>query len=254
MMPAMSAAAAFIPMAVHINASRGRAAVRSHLAECVELLFGVTLPACVGFAAISPHIANVVFGADFREVASQTMPILAVAVVFQILTQQYLHASFLLSGRNSFYLINIGAIIAANLALSYVFVSEHGPLGAAWARLCADGFGFFVALALSRRAFPVPMPIGRLALIMVAGLLMASVVATVDRSLHVSDFVACIILVTTGLTSYFALGWLLDICHARRRLRTALTFSRSKLATIAAEPARQWRRSIATGARRHVEK
>src|SRR6266404_345165 len=38
MMPAMSAAAAFFPMAVQIRASQGDAAVRSHLAECVELL------------------------------------------------------------------------------------------------------------------------------------------------------------------------------------------------------------------------
>jgi O-antigen/teichoic acid export membrane protein len=253
MMPAMSAAAAFIPMAVQIHANRGRAAVRSHLAECVELLFGVTLPACLGFAVISPHIANVVFGADFRDVAAQTMPILAVAVVFQILTQQYLHSSFLLSGRNSFYLINIGAIIAANVALSYVFVSDYGPLGAAWARLCADAFGFFVALALSRRAFPVPMPIGRLALTMIAGLLMASVVAAADRILHASDFVACVVLVTTGMVSYLALCWLFDICHARRRLRAAFAFTRLKLATIAAQSARQWKRSITTGVRRHVE-
>ena len=98
MMPAMSAAAAFFPLAVQIHANQGDAAVRSHLAECVELLLSITLPACLGFAVISSHVANVVLGADFREVAAQTMPIVAVAVIFQVLTQQYLHASFLLSG------------------------------------------------------------------------------------------------------------------------------------------------------------
>ena len=66
------------------------------------------------------------------------MPIVAVAVIFQILTQQYLHASFLLSGRNSFYLINTASIIAANVILSYVLVSRYGTVGAAWARLGAD--------------------------------------------------------------------------------------------------------------------
>ena len=69
MMPAMSAAAAFFPLAVQIHAKQGDAAVRSHLAECVELLLGITLPACLGFAVISSHVANVVLGADFREVA-----------------------------------------------------------------------------------------------------------------------------------------------------------------------------------------
>jgi O-antigen/teichoic acid export membrane protein len=115
-MPAMSAAAAFFPLAVQIHAKQGNAAVRSHLAECVELLLSITLPACLGFAVISSHVANVVLGAEFREVAAQTMPIVAVAVIFQVLTQQYLHASFLLAGRNSLYLINTASIIAANLS------------------------------------------------------------------------------------------------------------------------------------------
>ena len=226
MMPAMSAAAAFIPMAVQIHASQGRAAVRSHLAECVERLLGATLPACLGFVCDLPAYCQ-------RRLRWRRFPGSCRANDADPGSRgglpdsgrsSTLHSSFLLSGRNSFYLINIGAIIAANVALSYVFVSDYGPLGAAWARLCADAFGFFVALALSRRAFPVPMPISRLALIMIAGLLMAVVwVIATDRILHASDFVACVILVATGLTSYLALCWLFDICHARRRLRAAFS-------------------------------
>ena len=106
------------------------------------------------------------------------MPIIAVAVVFQILTQQYLHVSFLLSGRNSFYLINTVSIIAANVILSYVLISEYSVVGAAWARLGADVFGFVCALILSRRAFPIPIPLGRLALTMIAGLIMALLVGS----------------------------------------------------------------------------
>lgn len=239
MMPAMSAAAAFVPLAVRIHASEGQAAVRSHLAECAELLFAITLPACLGFAAISPHIANVVFGADFREAAAQTMPILAVAVVFQIMTQQYLHASFLLSGRNAFYLINTGSMIVANVILSYVLVRKYGVLGAAWARLCTDAFGFFVALVLSRRAFAIPMPLGRFALTMIAGLVMAVAVIVVDNGLRVSDFMACAVLVSTGLATYLASCWLFDISYARRRFRAGLSLFRGKLATVVAGSASQ---------------
>ena len=65
MMPAMSAAAAFFPMAVQIHASKGDAAVRSHLSDCVELLLSITLPACLGFAVISAHVANIILGAGF---------------------------------------------------------------------------------------------------------------------------------------------------------------------------------------------
>jgi O-antigen/teichoic acid export membrane protein len=232
MMPAMSAAAAFFPLAVQIHASQGNAAVRSHLAECVELLLSITLPACLGFALIASHVANVVLGTDFREVAAQTMPIVAVAVIFQVLTQQYLHASFLLSGRNSLYLINTASIIAANIILSYVLVGHYGTVGAAWARLGADGIGFICALILSRWAFPIPIPLGRLALTMIAGLVMALVVGTLDRKLHVSDLTACIVLVCVGLASYVALCWLLDISRTRGRLKLGLAFFRTRFANI----------------------
>lgn len=232
MIPAMSVAAAFFPLAVQIHANQGSAATRSHLAECVELLLGITLPACLGFAVISSHVANVVLGADFREVAAQAMPIVAIAVIFQVLTQQYLHASFLLGGRNSLYLINTASIIAANVILSYVLVTDYGTIGAAWARLGADGIGFVCALILSRWAFPVPIPLGRLALVMIAGLLMALVVAASDRNLHVSDPVACVVLVGVGLISYAALCWLLDISRIRRRLKLGIAFFRTKLANF----------------------
>ena len=232
MMPAMSAAAAFFPLAVQIHANQGNAAVRSHLAECVELLLGITLPACLGFAVISSHVANVILGADFREVAAQTMPIVAVAVVFQVLTQQYLHASFLLSGRNSLYLINTASIIAANVILSYVLVSKYGTIGAAWARLGADLIGFACALILSRWAFPVPVPLGRLALTLIAGLVMALAVGTIDRNLHVSDLTACAVLVGAGSVGYAAMCWLLDISRTRRRLKLGFAFFRTKLANI----------------------
>jgi O-antigen/teichoic acid export membrane protein len=230
MMPAISAAAAFFPMAVLIHANQGGAAVRSHLGECAELLFSITLPACLGFAVIAPHIANVVLGVDFRETAAEIMPIIAVAVVFQILTQQYLHVSFLLSGRNSFYLINTVSIIAANVVLSVILIDKYGVVGAAWARLGADVFGFVCALVLSRRAFPIPIPLGRLALTMIAGLAMALIVGALDRALHVSDLTACVVLATAGLLSYAALCWVFDISRLRARSKNGLTLFRSKLA------------------------
>jgi O-antigen/teichoic acid export membrane protein len=230
MMPAMSAAAVFFPLAIKINASEGPAAVRSHLRECVELLLGFTLPAALGFAVISSHVANVILGADFRALAAQTMPIIAVSVIFQILTQQYLHTSFLLSGRNSFYLINTASIIAANVVLSCIFVSKFGTVGAAWARLGADVFGFAGALLLSHRAYPIPFPPGRVALTVIAALTMAVIVGILDQSLHTPDLAACGILAGAGAVSYLALCWLLDISRTRSRLGFCVTFFRTKLA------------------------
>ena len=230
MMPAMSMAAAFFPIAVQIHARQGDAAVRTHLADCLELLAGVTLPACLGFALIAPHVANIILGADFRAVASEIMPVIAIAVLFQVLTQQYLHASFLLSGRNSFYLINTASIIAANVILSYVLVSLDGTIGAAWARLGADTAGFVCALILSRFAFRIPIPLGRLALIAIAALAMALTVGALDRALDLADLPASIVLIGAGLAVYAALCWLFDIARLRGRLKQGLVIFHTRSA------------------------
>ena len=117
--PAVSAAAAFMPLAVQIHANQGREATRAHLDECLEFLLAIMLPACIGFAVVSSHIANVVLGPDFRSMAVQVMPIVSVAIIFQIMSYQYLHISFLLSERNTFYLLNTGSALAVNLVVSY---------------------------------------------------------------------------------------------------------------------------------------
>ena len=230
MMPAFSLAAAFVPIAVQIYAKHGREAVRHHLRDCVELLLAVSLPACLGFAVIASHIANIVLGTDFRDLAAAVMPIIAIAVLFQILTQQYLHASFLLAGRNSFYLINTAAIIVANLIMAYLFVSWYGAIGAAWARLGADIVGVLSAWLLTRRSFAMPFPAARLARVTAASLVMALLVAAIDRHLRVSDVMACVILIPVGLLSYAALCWTFDIAHARYRLHRGWTLLRGRLA------------------------
>jgi O-antigen/teichoic acid export membrane protein len=231
MMPAMSMAAAFFPLAVQIHAKQGDGAVRSHLAECLEMLLSVTLPASLGFAVITGHVANIILGADFRELAAEIMPVIAIAVMFQVLTQQYLHASFLLSGRNGFYLVNTASLIAANVILSYLLVSHYGTVGAAWARLGADIIGFACALVLTRYAFRVPLPLGRLALVLIAALAMALTVAALDRVLHISDPAACVVLAGVGILTYAALAWLFDIARIRGRLRHGLMAFKAKFAS-----------------------
>ena len=96
--------------------------------------------------------------------------------------------------------------------------------------------GFACALALARLAFPVPLPIRRLGLIMIAGLTMALVVGALDRELHVSHLTACIVLALTGAVTYAALGWLFDISHARRRLTSGLALLRARRAKLTIGP------------------
>ena len=230
--PAVSASAAFVPLAVQIFANRGHEAVRAHLDECLEFLLAIALPACVGFASVAPHIANVVLGPDFRSVAGTVMPIVSVAVIFQIVSYQYLHISFLLSNRNAFYLLNTGSVLAFNAVVAYLLIGRYGMIGAAWGRLAAEVFGFASALLLTRWAFPVPLPLSRMTRVFIAAMVMAIVVRGLETMLAVSDRDALAVLIPAGMASYLAMCWLLDIARSRHRLNRCLLIARARLAPL----------------------
>lgn len=227
--PAVSASAAFFPLSVQILANQGKEAVRAHLDECFELLLAIVLPACLGFAIAAPHIANVILGAEFRSMAIAVMPIVSVAVIFQILSYQYLHVSFLLSGRNAFYLLNTGSVLLFNVALSYGLITQFGSVGAAWGRLAAEVFGFLSALVLVRWAFPVPLSGRRFTRVLIAAGAMAVIVRGVDLVLAVPDRDALVILLPIGVVSYLTMCWLLDVAKSRDHIVRALQLVRDAL-------------------------
>jgi O-antigen/teichoic acid export membrane protein len=232
MIPAISAAAAFFPLAVQIHANKGVAAARGHLEECFEFLLTGMLPACLGFAVLSAHLANVILGPDFRSTAVAVMPIVSIAVIFQMLSYQYLHVSFLLSERNSFYLWNTGSVLIFNAVVSYFLIQHYGSAGAAWGRLAAEIFGFFGALLLTRWAFHMPMPLGRLTRVLIAAVAMAIVVRGLDLAIAPSDKIGLAILIPIGIVIYMVMCWLLDIAQTRYRLQRGLEIASNALTQL----------------------
>jgi len=228
--PAISAAAAFFPLTVQINANQGREAARAHLEECFEFLLAIVLPASVGLAIVSAHVADDVLGPDFRSMAIATMPIVSIAVIFQIMTLQYLHMSFLLSERNSFYLWSTASVLVVNLITSYALIQHFGAIGAAWGRLAAEIFGFFGALLLSQWAFPMPVPVLRMTRVLTATMIMAIVVRSLHLTLQATDRDALAVLLPVGMVSYVVACWLLNVAKSRDRLNRGLLIVRDALA------------------------
>jgi O-antigen/teichoic acid export membrane protein len=228
--PAISAAATFMPMSVQILSNRGIEATREHLTECLELLLAISLPAAFGFAVVSHHVAYVILGPDFRDLAAVVMPIICIMMIFQILTYQYVHIGFLLSDRNSLYLINTASTMIVNGVLAYVLIVRMGPVGAAWGRLAAEIFGFITAVVLTRWAFHVPFPLRPVGRVLIAALMMVAVIKVLDEMLTVSSKVALIVLIPAGMITYFAMCWILNIAKGRQRLIRALEMAQGALA------------------------
>jgi O-antigen/teichoic acid export membrane protein len=225
--PAVSLAGAFFPLAVRILANRGAEALRNHLEDCLELLTAITLPAAVGLAVVSPHVAALVLGPDFRSTATMTMPIVSVAVIFQIMTYQYLHISFLLSNRNLFYLINTCFVVVTNAAIACILIPRFGPIGAAWARLAGDILGFACAVILSRQSFPVPLAFGRLPFVLFATIAMAAAVKALDSLLVGPDALVLAIIVPAGMVVYAGICLLANVARVRDHLQRRMLVLRN---------------------------
>jgi O-antigen/teichoic acid export membrane protein len=232
--PAISIATAFVPMAVRLLATAGAPDARAHLAKYLEILLAATLPACVGLAIVAPHVADLVLGPNFRAVSHAAMPVFAAALAFQILTLQYFHTSFLLSNRTGFYLANTGSIIVWNVIASYVLISRFGAMGAVWGRLATEIFGCLNAALLSRFAFPMPFPPRRIARVVAATAAMAFVVVILEKFVFELGPLALAVVVPAGVLVYAAAAWLLNLgdlrAVSRRFAQEPLRRSRALLA------------------------
>jgi len=109
-------------------------------------------------------------------------------------------------------------------------IQRLGAVGAAWGRLAAEAFGFFSALLLTRWAFPMPVPLLRMARVMLATLVMAVVVRSLELGLTLTDKDALAILLPSGLFSYVAMCWALDVAKCRHRLNQGFLILRNALA------------------------
>ena len=137
----------------------------------------------------------------------------------------------MLSNRNAFYLVNTGSTIAFNIVLACLLVSHFGPIGAAWARLAAEMFGFFGAVILSRWAFPVPLAFGRLAFVLLATIVMAIAVKGLDMFVVGTDSFALAILIPAGVIAYVGACLLTNVANARDRLQRGVLVLRNILAS-----------------------
>ena len=189
-----------------------------------EVLKIVVEQAASGTALSPTIVADFVLGPDFRATAHQAMPILSIAVIFQILTQQYLHTSFLLSNRNLFYFANTGSIIVFNLLAAVLLIPVMGIMGAVWGRLATEIFGFANALVLSRYAFVLPVFNGAVMRIAGAAALMALVVFALLNPLRAMGPLALLIIIPAAMAVYGVAVWLLDIGEARKYVNWSRVF------------------------------
>jgi O-antigen/teichoic acid export membrane protein len=217
LIPATSIASATIPLAVRAFASGGEEKARPHLAFSFEILLAIILPAVTGFALTSNFIASVVLGSEYRETASQILPILAFAWLFQSISQSYVHVSFHLAKTPFLITLQGVGMLLVNLAAMPILIARFGLAGAAWGLVVTELFGVGLGWFLTRKAFPLPFNPWHVSRTCLATIVMALVLAGLKLLLPAGVISFCVI-VACGCATYSAAAFALDIAGIRKSL------------------------------------
>jgi O-antigen/teichoic acid export membrane protein len=215
LIPAVSIASATIPLAVRAFASGGEQDARSHLEFSFEILLAVILPAVVGFALTSNFIANIILGSEYRETASQILPILAFAWLFQSISQCYVHVSFHLAKTPFLITLQGVGMLLLNLAVMPILIIQFGLAGAACGLVVTELFGMGFGWFLTRKAFSLPFNPWHVFRICLATVVMGFVLVGLKLLLPTGLTSFCIIVAGGGVT-YLAAAFVLDIAGIRK--------------------------------------
>jgi O-antigen/teichoic acid export membrane protein len=228
LLPAASIASAAVPLAIRAYANGGEDAARPHMETSLEILLAALLPAVVGFALTSNFVAYIILGPEYRETASQILPILVFAWLFQSLTQFYIHVSFHVAKRPMLVTLQGLGMLVMNLVAMPLMITRFGLMGAATALVITEMFGAALGWFLASRAFALPFNAWHVARIAFATLLMAVALEGLRQLLPVG-ILGLGVLVVSGGAVYAAAAVALDVAGVRKPL---LAFLRSGKLTL----------------------
>jgi O-antigen/teichoic acid export membrane protein len=218
-------AAATFPVAVRAVEGSDAASARKVLARNYMLLLSILLPAGAGFVLLSHGVAEVFVGPAYRDAVARTVPWLVLATVLLGLRSFYVDYSFHLA-KTTGLLVRVVLIgVLANIALCFVLIRALGQEGAALAIAGSAAIMLVHASVLSRRAYPMPAPLGETLRIATATCVMAVLVGTAALPAGLAGLFAGMGL---GIVAYAAVYAVLDALGPRHLARTVLPRLRSR--------------------------
>lgn len=216
--PVQSVGSAIFPLAVRFLATEGETLVRRHLEASSELLLAIVLPAAIGLAIVSHHVATVVLGPAYRETGVDLMPILAFVWLPLAFSQPYVHVSFHLAKKPLLLIYHGLALLGLNVVIMFPLIRQLGLVGAAVALLIAETCGMVIGFLLTKSAYPMPLNLWRLLRVALAAGIMALVTFFAERMIGQESLATLVALVIVGVASYAMGAIALNVAGSRDRL------------------------------------
>jgi O-antigen/teichoic acid export membrane protein len=161
------------PLAVRTVEQESPERVKAQLENNALWIFGLGLPAAVGFGMLAPEMATLFLGKNFRAEAIHIIPWVAFSTFLFGVKAHYIDHSFQLAKKNSIVLYVLVPVAIFNIGANYALIPLYGLMGAVYAGLCAYIFSIIITFWAARRVFPLPLPVFGIAKIMLATAIMA---------------------------------------------------------------------------------
>lgn len=200
------------PLIIKAFEQEGEESARRMLRWTLRLMLLIGLPAAVGLSVLSPNVASVLVGAEFKDAATAIIPGIAIAALISGVKVFYFDLSFQLKGNTLPQVWVLLVTASLNVALNLVLIPPRGIEGAVLATIAAHVVGLLLAWWWGRGSFRVPLPSASTIPIVVATGVMLAGLSTV-RHLHGPIMLALQILL--GIVLYFGTLLIAD----RKRLR-----------------------------------
>ena len=207
---------ATFPAAVEALERGGLEVGRRQAGQNAAILLSLVVPACVGLALTSVHMANVLVGPEYRSGAALLVPIVAGAALFRNIGAHVIDHSFHMSRRSDLMLATYGVSAAVNLALDFVLVPRFGMFGAAWASVVSLAFLVTLGGILAHRSFPLWVAPGEVARIAGATGVMAAVLVLLPVP---DDWLGLVLLILAGALTYGAVAVGCDLSGVQSTIR-----------------------------------
>jgi len=193
---------AALPLVINALAKEGLLAAGLKLRQTFSLVFAVAVPLSAGMALTAPDIAYSILGDKFREGATVIIPWIALAMFLSTIKSYYFDYAFQLSNSTRIQMGIVFVSAVVNVVFNYFLIAEYGATGAAISTVIAFLVSLILSWALGRRVFAMPrLPYKNAAQIIVAVVVMAAVVSSINFELSVLSFSLKVIL---GGAAYIA--------------------------------------------------
>jgi O-antigen/teichoic acid export membrane protein len=216
---------AAFPLALRALEETGVEAAQEQLKENGLILLGVAIPATVGIIILAENIAFTILGAEFREEATNLIPVIALAIFVWGIKSYYLDYAFQLTRRTTTQIWPVAWAGLINICLNFFWIPTHGLFGAALATLVAFSSGAGITWYLGKKVFFYPPAHREIYKVIVASLGMASVILLI-REWH--GVKALLMQIAVGLFSYVVLLVILNTKGMRTGLRARFKYQLSK--------------------------